>query len=108
MANYGYMCPTPKEFCAAPLAKLNAGLDKKGIKKHGTRKEAMQCYAHYLVNHKNCTKLSKREFKHPNGPIEVLSRESQFGCELRAGKRGDNMAASDRGMPKAHAAITSS
>lgn len=108
MAVYGYLCPTPKQFCSGTLAKLSAGLDKKGIKKHGSPKEAMKCYGDYLQNELGCTKLSNREFQHPNGGgIEVLSKESHFGCVLRSGKRGDKMSASDRGMPKKHAAVIS-
>ncbi len=103
---YGYLCPTPRQHCCGTPAKLSAGLEKQGLKKHGSSKEAMACYSQYLQHVLGCEKLSKREFRHPNGgPIEVLTRESHFGCTLRAGKRGDNMAASDRGMPKAHAAM---
>lgn len=106
MAIYGYLCPTPRQHCSGTPAKLSAGLEKRGLKKHGSTKEAMNCYASYLQDVLGCEKLSKREFRHPNGgAIEVLTRESHFGCVLRSGKRGDNMATSDRGMPKPHAAM---
>lgn len=108
MATYGYLCPTPKQHCSGTIAKLNAGLDKRGIKKHGDQKSAMKCYATYLTSVLGCEKLSNREFRHPNGgPIEVLSRESQFGARLRSGKRGEGNAIGsvNRGMPVSHAAV---
>jgi hypothetical protein len=109
MAVYGFLCITPRVHCSGTPAKLNAGLEKRGLKKHGSPNEAMCCYASYLENVVGCEKLSDREFRHPNGgPIEVLTRASRFGCVLRSGKRGDNMGTgSDRGMPKSHAAIIS-
>jgi len=111
MATYGFMCPTPKGHCSGTLGKLNGGLDKLGLKKHGTPEEAMKCYSRYLVNVKGCEKLSSREFKHPNGGgIEVLTKVSKFGTRLRSGKRGEgeSRGSINRGNPVSHVAITGS
>jgi len=100
MSTYAYMCPTPKEHCKGSIAKLSASLEKQGLKKHGTSKDAMNCYCAYLVNVLGCTKISAREYKHPNGPIEVLSRQNKFGVRLRAGKGDDKGSMKAiRGMP---------
>ena len=106
MSTYAYMCPTPKEHCKGSLAKLNGALDKQGLKKHGTSKSAMDCYCAYLVNVLGCEKVSNREYKHPNGPIEVLSRPNKFGTRLRGGK-GDDKGSTKmtRGVPLRHGGI---
>jgi len=109
MATYAFLCPTPKQHCSGTLAKLNGSLDKNGYKKHGTAKESMKCYENYLIRVKGCSKLSSREFRHPDGPIEILNKEHSFGCRLRAGKRGEgsSIGKANRGMPQKHAAVIS-
>lgn len=60
----------------------------------------MRCYGQYLVSVCGCTKISAREFKHPNdGPIEVLTKAARFGARLRTGKGGDTGQSKSRGMP---------
>jgi len=101
MATYGYLCPTPKGHCKGTPAKLSAGIEKIGLKKHGSAEEAMSCYSAYLVDVLGAEKLSRREFRLPNdGGIMLLSKPHSFGARLKAGKRGDNMQGSDRGMPR--------
>lgn len=101
MAIYGYLCPTPKENCCGSLAKLSAGLDKKGIKKHASPEQAMQCYSKYLVEVCGAEKLSRREFRMPNGGgIMMLSKAHSFGGVLRGGKSDEKGSIkAGRGMP---------
>jgi hypothetical protein len=88
------------------VTNLSASLDKKGIKKHGSPEEAQKCYGSYLVNVVGCTKLSSREFKHPDGPIEVLTKAARFGARLRSGKHGETGQGKSRGMPsKVHGGV---
>lgn len=95
---YGYLCGTPKDRCCGSIGNYSASLDKKGIKKHGTRQEAFHCYAKHLVA-AGYEKLSNRTFKGPEG-ILCLSKVARFGAELRAGKSGETGQGKSRGMPK--------
>lgn len=99
--NYGFLCPTPKQQCTGKVGNYSASLDKQGIKKHGSPKEAMDCYVRYLTQTLGYERLSSREFRPPDGgPILVLTKESRFGARLRSGKAGEGSGMSNsRGMP---------
>lgn len=99
MATYGYLCPTPHAHCLGSLAVLSSSLDKKHLKKHNSPDEAKRCYTRYLVGILGCERLTASEYRHPNGPIEVLTKTSRFGARLRTGKHGETGQGKSRGMP---------
>jgi hypothetical protein len=94
---YGYLCGVPKANCSGTLAKLSAGLDKQGLKKHGTQQEAFSCYCRYLKS-QGYAQISAREFQKPGEPIMSLSKVAKFGARLRSGKTGDTGQGNSRGM----------
>lgn len=82
------VCGTPEEFCQARRGLLNNGLKAKGIRVHPNHEAAFNCYKNYLLKN-GYTQMDSRAFAAPNnGPIQVLTKKSRFGTELRQGKTG--------------------
>src|SRR5688572_8659902 len=98
MATFGFLCCTPRNHCRGAVAALSAGLEKRGLKKHGTRQECFECYSAYLINIEGYEKISSREFRKEGQPILVLSKVAHHGARLRMGKGGEGQKG-NRGMP---------
>ena len=88
----GYRCGVPLNECGGAVMKTQSKLA--GVKLHGTRLQAFQCYTNFLKR-RGYVQVDDnvREYRHPEGgEIIMLPKKSKFGGEFRAGKEGRLMA----------------
>jgi len=73
--------------CCTPVKQCNGTMTGEGLKTHSSSVEVHKCQGKYLVKHRGCIKLSKREFKTPDtldedgnvievGPVLILNKKA--------------------------------
>ncbi len=80
------LCGTPAEHCSGGLSTM--GPWNRAVKVHSCHEEAFACYARYLVQVCGYVQVAPRDFRAPDGSIQVLTKRSHFGLALRPNKEG--------------------
>lgn len=104
-----FICQTPQDKCTGGRKSMNnswkfRGGDKSS-KMHNSPQEAFKCYADYLESI-GYERLGSREFRRPEGGIEILTKSSRYGGRLRAGKNELKGTQVSRFMPDSKAKTT--
>lgn len=80
----GYLCGVPDIYCRG--SRLTSDVQVQHTKVHGSRVEAFNCMARYLINQLGYSRIGPREFFKEGEPVRVLTKKSRYGGELRKGK----------------------
>ena len=86
MGRLGFSCPTPVHLCFGSFVTDGIGGANK-TKYHRDNIEGQNCYGKYLVG-QGYEKLSRRDFKGPDGWVHTLPKK--IGVPVISGKGGDN------------------
>lgn len=105
------LCGTPKQHCSGSATPVSAWLGGQSSQKaHNDAPDAFRCYARYLTGVVGAEQIGGREFRMPPGNslnvegVLVLTKQSRFGAELRAGKTSEK-GGGKRVMPKSGSGV---
>ena len=97
-----YLCGVPARSCRGQVTVMVAGMRRRvgdTPKVHSSPQEAFECHAAWLLE-QGYQRVSRREFKTPEGPILVLSKPRKFGAPMRLGKTIEGGSSGSRVVPK--------
>ena len=94
-----YFCGVPSKECSGGFAHVSKGLSARVHFVHSTSEESFRCHVKWLRK-RGFVRVGNREFRDPEGGIQVLTKKIRFGAILRKGKGGEKSTAGNRYMPE--------